>query len=300
MLGFPDGGVIVFKGRNPLNASQRFIINCGNNMNQEFEKFLYIRKGLQPITVQGYHNAIRYLSKKITINKEQAENYVYNLYKSSYSYSHKANQVKALEYWFEFNNQPLTFARQRKPKPIIKQTLTEAEITRLIFVCKNIRERAIVAVLAYSGIRPKELKNLHLRDFDFGSNELRIIQGKGLKDGIIYISSSCVKIILEYLTKYPKQSDDLLFLTADGLREFNQNCLRKLIKVLTIRAGLVKRIYPYLFRHSLATSMINRGADIMTVKKQLRHSLIETTLLYISSLGYCAKNEYDKYCPSYL
>lgn len=269
-------------------------------MNQEFEKFLYIRKGLQPVTVQGYCKAVRYLSHKFIINKERAEDYVYELYKSSYSYSHKANQVKALEYWFEFNGQPLKFARQRKPKPIIKQTLSEAEITRLIFVCKDIRERAIVATLAYSGIRPKELKNLKLQDFDFGSNELRVIQGKGLKDGVIYISASCVKIILEYLTKYPKQPDDLLFATTDGLRPFNQCCLRKLIKVLTIRAGLVKRIYPYLFRHSLASIMFHRGADLLTVKAQMRHSWTETTELYIHSIGYCAKNNYDRFAPSYL
>lgn len=269
-------------------------------MNQNFEKFLYIRKGLQPITVSNHMRAIKRIAKQCELNKEQVENFVCNLYRSSYSYSYVANQVKSIEYWFEFIGEPIKFARQRKPKPIIKQTLTEAEITRLLFCCKNIREKAIVAVLAYSGIRPKELRNLKVQDFDFGSNELRILQGKGLKDSVIYISSACVKIILEYLVTYPKLSDNLLFVTADGLRPFNQYCLRKLVKVLTKRAGLVKRVYPYLFRHSLATSMIARGADILTVKKQLRHSWIETTLLYISSLGYCAKNEYEKHCPCYL
>ena len=268
-------------------------------MTQEFEKFLYICKGLQPVTVNGHIKAVKYIAKRCRLEKEQVENYVYSLYRSNYSYSHKANQVKAIEYWFEFTGQPLHFARQRKPKPIIKQTLSEAEITRLLFCCKNIREKAIIAVLAYSGIRPKELRNLKLQDFDFGSNELRIIQGKGLKDGVIYISSACTRLALEYLTKYSRNPEDLFFTTADGLRPFNQACLRKLVKVLAKRAGLAKRVYPYLLRHSLATSMIHRGADILTVKAQMRHSWIETTELYIHSLGYCPRNNYERHCPSY-
>ena len=268
-------------------------------MTQEFEKFLYIHKGLQPVTVNGHIRAIKYIAKKCSLEKEQVENYVFSLYRSDYSYSHKANQVKAIEYWFEFNNQPLHFARQQKPKPIIKQTLSEAEITRLLFCCRNIREKAIIAVLAYSGIRPKELRNLKLQDFDFGTNELRIIQGKGLKDGVIYISSACTRLALEYLAKHPRNPEDLMFTTFDGLRPFNQQCLRKLVKVLAKRASLVKRVYPYLLRHSLATSLIGRGADILTVKKQLRHTFVESTMIYISSLGYEPRNNFEKFCPSY-
>lgn len=270
-------------------------------MTQEFEQFLCIRKGLASLTIKGHSKAIERIARKCVLSKEQIDNYVFRLYQSDYSYTHKANQVKAIEYWFEFKGQPeVKFARQRKPKPIIKQTLTEAEITRLLFCCKNIREKAIIAVLAYSGIRPKELRNLKVQDFDFGSNELRVIQGKGMKDNVIYISSACTKILLEYLTLNRLNPEELIFKTFDGLKPFNQCCLRKLIKLLAKRAGLVKRVYPYLLRHSLATAMFSRGADILTVKKQLRHCWIETTEIYISSLGYCAKNKYEQFVPSYV
>jgi len=121
-----------------------------------------------------------------------------------------------------------------------------------------------------------------------------------MKDNVIYISSACTKIILEYLTAYPRNDSDLLFMTLDGLRPFNQMALRKLVKVLTRRAGLSKRVYPYLLRHSLATSMIQRGADIITVKNQLRHAWVDSTMLYIHSIGYCPKNAYDKFIPSYI
>jgi integrase/recombinase XerD len=266
----------------------------------EFEKFLVVRKGLNPVTVKGHLNAIKRISRSCELTKESAENFIFSLYQSNFSYHYKVNSAKSIEYWFEFNGQDVKFARQRKPKPIIKQTLSEAEITRLLFVCNNIREKAIIATLAYSGIRPKELTNLCLQDIDFGNNEVHVLEGKGLKDGVIYISAACVKILMEYLIKFPRNPQDLLFKTADNLRPFNTNCLRKLVKVLSARSKMTKRIYPYIFRHSLATSMINRGADLLTVMKQLRHSQIETTLLYIHSFGYSPKNEYERFAPNYL
>ena len=267
--------------------------------NTDFEKFLFIRKGLQPVTVKGHLNNIKRISKQCDLTKEAVENYVFSLYQSKCSYSHKVNQVKSIEYWFEFNGQEIRFARQKKPKPIIKQTLTEAEITRLLFVCKNIRERAIIATLAYSGIRPKELSNLKLQDIDFGNNEIRVIQGKGAKDAVIYISAACVRILMEYLVKHPRNPQDLLFKTFDNLRPLSTGCLRKLVKVLAKRSGIIKRAYPYIFRHSLATNLIYRGADLLTVKKQMRHEFVETTLLYIHSLGYEPRNNYERYAPSY-
>lgn len=268
--------------------------------NVEFEKFLFVQKGLTPVTVRGHLSAIKRISKKCELTKENIENYVLYLYQSNYSYSHKTNQVKSIEYWFEFKGQDIHFARQQKPKPIIKQTLSEAEITRLLFCCSNIREKAIIALLAYSGIRPKELMNLRLHDIDFGNNELRIIQGKGMKDGVIYVSAACIRILMEYLVTYPRFQQDFLFKTTDGSRPFNPSCLRKLVKKLTKLSSIPKQVYPYIFRHSLATSMINRGADLLTVMKQLRHSQIETTLLYIHSFGYSPKNEYERFAPNYL
>ena len=205
-----------------------------------------------------------------------------------------------IEYWFEFSGQPLQFGRQRKPRPIIKQTLSEAEVTRLLFCCQNVREKAIMGLLAYSGLRPKELCNVKVQDIDFGSNELRVICGKGLKDNVIYISNSCAKILLEYLAIHKRSPEALMFNTFDNLRPLKQGCLRKLVKVLARRAKLTKRVWPYNLRHSLATSMMNRGADILTVKSQLRHVFIETTMCYISALGYCAKNKYEQFVPSYI
>ncbi len=269
-------------------------------MSQDFERFLVVQKGLQPVTVAGHIKAVQRIEKKIgEITYEKSERYICELYQTSFSYSHKVNQATSLEYYFEHQGQKVRFGRQKKPKQIIKDTLTEAEIVAEYLSCKNIRERAILATLAYSGVRPKEFCRIRRRHINFGTNELTILNGKENKSRIIYISAECVNILVEYLAAYPKGPDDLMFTTADGLRPCNTAMLNKFMHTLARRAGIAKRTYTYILRHSLAINMINRGSDIFTIKNQLGHSLIETTLLYLNSLGYGLKNAYEKYCPAY-
>ncbi len=127
-------------------------------MTQAFGQYLCVHKGLMPVTVTGHVKAVERIYKQAgELTYEKAEWYIYTLYQSSFSYSHKVNQAKALEYWFEFNGQQVRFARQKKPKQIIRQTLSESEVTGMFLSCHNIRERAILSVLSYSGVRPKEL-----------------------------------------------------------------------------------------------------------------------------------------------
>ena len=84
------------------------------------------------------------------------------LYQSKCSYRHKMNTALAVEKYMEYCGTPISFGRQKKPKSIIKNTLTEAEVTRLVFNCRNIKEKAVVSLLAYSGVRNKELCSLQV------------------------------------------------------------------------------------------------------------------------------------------
>jgi len=80
--------------------------------------------------------------------------------------------------------------------------------------------------------------------------------------------------------------------------QYNQNALRKTIKVISKRAKIEKRVYPYLLRHSLATNMVKRGANILYIKEHFRHAWIETTMLYIHSIGNLDRVE--QYFPQYI
>jgi integrase/recombinase XerD len=268
---------------------------------KNFEKFLFVKKGMQPITVKSHIDCIIRVKKSLGENpsNEQFEDYIYKMYQADYSYSHKTNTALTLEHYTEFLGKPLKFKRQRKPKSIIKDTLTEAEITTMIFNCKNLKEKVIICLLAYSGIRNKELCNLKVKDFDSGTNQIRVIQGKGLKDGISQISAGCSKLLQDYIKVNGLESEDYFFKTYQG-NKYTGWALRKRVKVISGRAKIHKRVYPHLFRHSLTVNMLIRGADIMTLKKQLRHSMVETTFHYLNSIVLGEKNSYEKFEPSYL
>lgn len=266
-----------------------------------FEQFLVLL-GLQNITVQGYLGSVRRFTGIVgeDPDEETVKKFVYELYISDYSYSHKTNTVLGIEKYMSFLNRPIRLGRQKKPKQIIKDTLTEAEVTKLIFNCKNIREKAIVTLLAYSGIRNRELCNLKVKDIDFGRNQITVLQGKGLKDSKCEVSSECIQILLDYLNVYQKTSEDYLFTTIVRNNQYHPCDLRKLIHVLGKRMGIEKRIYPHLLRHSLSVNLLLRGANIFVIQKQLRHTLIETTFTYLNSIALTMRNDYEKYAPSYV
>jgi len=268
---------------------------------EDFKKFLFIKKGLQSITVSGYVDGVRRMEKKLgkEPSNSQMEEYIYKMYNSDYSYSHKTNTALAIERYSEFLNRPIKLGRQKKPRTIIKDTLTEAEVTRMIFCCKDLKEKAIISLLAYSGIRNKELCNLKVKDFDSGRNEIRIIQGKGLKDGVSEISAGCSKILQQYIQVYDLDEEDFMFWTYQD-NQYTGGALRKRVKVISARAKIMKRVYPHLMRHSLAVNLLIRGCDIVSLKNQLRHSMLETTFHYLNSIVLKNKGTYSKFQPSYL
>jgi len=262
-------------------------------LNKEFESFLFL-KGLQPITVLGHLMGINRILRRVEPDK--FDEFVIEMYKSDFSYSYKSGSVKTIEYYLEFVGKPKRYNRQQKPKPLLRESLSESEINSLMLSCKNIRERAILSLLAYSGVRPKELCRVRVSDLNVSDKTLFVALGKGMKDGFVEISGRCIKTILEYLASHPRQGDDFLFQTLSG-KQYNQGALRKLIKVLAKRAGLDKRVYPYKFRHAFACNMVIRGAHILYVKKQLRHSFLETTMQYLNTP--IAWESREKYLPQY-
>jgi len=268
-----------------------------------FEKFLLVSKGIGFVTLRGYNGSVKRLVKHLqtlTPTHGQIIDYVAKMYEKSYSYSHIVNTSLAIEWYMTFINNPIKLGRPKKPRHIIKDTLTEAEVTMLIHSAKNIREKAIITLLAYSGIRNKELCRMKVNEINFGDNTLMVLEGKGRKDRRINISGDCTRILIEYLNSFPRKENDYLFTTLRLNHRYDQNDLRKLVHVLARRAKLNKRVYPHLLRHSLATNLLKRGANLYLIKEQLGHVFLETTMVYLRSFPQRIQNEYNLYIPSYI
>jgi len=268
---------------------------------KDFEQFLIVDCGYQPVTVEGYlGGALRFTRLMGSYpSVEDAKKYIQTLYTSGYSFSHKTNTALAVERYMTFIKNPVQFGRQKKPRRIIKDTLTEAEVTSMLLVCKSLKERATIALLSYSGMRNKEFCGLRTKDLDYTTNRVNIWQGKGLKDRVVDVTPDCTKLMMEYIKKYEKQPDDFLFTTYQG-KQYTGGALRKRVKVIGKRAKIEKRVYPHILRHSMSTNMLMRAADMETIRKQLGHTWLETTCLYCSSIVLLERNNYLKSAPSYL
>lgn len=268
-----------------------------------FKKHLVLNHSLREITIKGHIDNIKRMLQIIqTTNPEKEEviNYAYDLKRSNKSCSHISNNLSSIEKYMDFKRKLLRFAKPRRQRKLIKCVLTEAEISRIIQACKNIKEKAMIIILAYSGIRNKNLCELKLKDVDFGNNNLIIRKVKGRKEYIANISSESVIILLKYLEEYLKKSEDFLFTTKIRDHQYSTSDIRKFVRVVSKRAKINIKVYPHLFRHSLASNMLNRGANIILIKEQLGHDWLQSTETYLSSFPNRIKSEYEIYKPSYI
>ena len=271
------------------------------NKLEKFYDYLLIKRNFSQVIIHNYKQTLSKFFRNVGIQKPKVkyiERYIAEMHRKQYSYSHIGNTSVILENYMRFIGRKINLSRPRKPKQIIKNTLTEGEIARMLAATKNEREKAFIAILAYSGIRNKELCSLKSEDVDLDNQYLRVISEKGNKDRIVYISKECAKIITEYTSKF-KRTDTYLFTTLKKRNQYSTWDLRKMVKIISKRAGIKKRVYPHLFRHSLACNLLNRGANIMTIKEQLGHADIRTTLIYTHSTPQRVQQEYNFYCPNY-
>lgn len=280
-------------------------------MNQEklikelecFKKYLVLNYSLREITINGHlgniNRMLRQL-KELDPEREQVTEYVYVMKKDNKSVSHVCNNISSIEKFMDYKKRLVRYSKPRRIRKLIVDILTEAEINRMIYLCKNIKEKAMITLLAYSGIRNRSFCDLKVKDIDFGNNFIIIHKVKGRREYTANISSECIKILLKYIEEFSKKPDDYLFTTKVKGNKYNPNDIRKIIKVLGLRAKIQKIVYPHLLRHSLASNMLNRGANIILIKEQLGHDWLQSTENYLTSFPQRIKCEYEIFKPSYI
>ena len=145
------------------------------------------------------------------------------------------------------------------------------------------RDRAILETLYSTGVRKSELIHLRLYDLEFDKGIVRVNQGKGRKDRFVPIGDRAMAWVDKYLlevrpTLVREPDDGTLFLTAEGAR-FSSH-LSDLVHAYVKQADLGKLGSCHLFRHAMATHMLERGADIRVIQAILGHESIESTTIY--------------------
>ncbi|MDI6752692.1 MAG: tyrosine recombinase XerC [bacterium] len=171
------------------------------------------------------------------------------------------------------------------------------EIERLINATENdrfsLRNRAIIELLYSSGLRVSELSGLNIEDIDFGNNTVRCF-GKGKKERIVPFGSLAKEALEAHLRKGSKESG-ALFLNRLGKR-LKTGGVWVIIEKERLKAGLF-HLSPHSLRHSVATHLLERGADIRSVQEFLGHKRLSTTQIYTHLTTKRLKEVYDKAHP---
>lgn len=192
----------------------------------------------------------------------------------------------------------------RNPK--INRKLPEIVSTEnILTIYKKIEEvekeqskliKAVFELLYGCSLRVSELCSLNRGDFDARDKILRVF-GKGSKTRIVPVGTKSVEIINDYLNNRPngKISDPLL-LTPQGNRLYSKFVYRTVHKHLSFVTELKKKS-PHILRHSSATHMLDRGADLRAVKEILGHENLSTTQIYTHVSIERLKSTYKKSHP---
>ncbi len=193
---------------------------------------------------------------------------------------------------------PFAEIRSLRTEKRLPSFLFEEEMARLIELpsqaaCAGedsfwkLRDRAVLETLYSTGCRISELVSLNTADVDMKGSTARVM-GKGSKERNVFLGATAVTALRQYLScraihgGKPSQSPDAaraLFINQRGGRITDRG-VRFILSEYLARANLGKHVTPHTFRHSFATHLLDRGADIRAVQELLGHASLSTTQVY--------------------
>lgn len=157
------------------------------------------------------------------------------------------------------------------------------------------RDRLILEMFYQTGIRVSELVDLEMKQFD-KSNKILIVFGKGRKERIIPLLNSLIKFYDNYIDYRKDVKSNFLFVTEKSKKTYPKLIYRIVNKYLGMVSTLSKRS-PHVLRHTFATHLLNRGADINTIKELLGHKSLLSTQVYTHNSLEKLKRIYKKSHP---
>ncbi|HYH94477.1 site-specific tyrosine recombinase XerD [Hyalangium sp.] len=164
----------------------------------------------------------------------------------------------------------------------------------------GIRDKAMLELLYATGLRVSELCGLGINDVQLGAGWL-VARGKGSKERVVPVGSVAVEKVQAYLAGTRQQllkqrASRALFVTPRG-GAFTRQGFWKLIKRYALKAGIRKPLSPHKLRHSFATHLVERGADLKAVQQMLGHADLATTQIYTHVNSARLRAVYDQHHP---
>jgi len=282
---------------------------------EKFVRYMEIEKNYSPHTIVNYKIDLEGFNKFISgtdfekIDYLSLRKYLAVLKEKNLGSRTVGRRLSALRSFFKFltregyiKTNPILMLSSPKLEKHLPSFMSEEEVYKLIesaFARSDkdllgLRDRAILEAFYSSGLRISELVGLNLDDIDFISGVIKV-RGKGKKERIVPIGETALVTIKKYLDKRKKQTN-ALFLNNNSRRITTRGVGYVLVKYLKA-AGIRPGISAHTFRHSFATHLLNRGADLRTVQELLGHANLSTTQIYTHLTTEKLKSVYDKAHP---
>lgn len=187
----------------------------------------------------------------------------------------------------------MCWTRGRGMSKKLPKYLDELEIANLLNAPpeKKTRDRLIIRLLYFGGIRVSELSNLKIEDIDFLEGYITIRQGKGGKDRVIVIDQDTLNLA-DTFRKY--RTKGYLIRSQKTKKQLSVRQIEQLITNYCIKAGIPReKAHPHALRHSFAVHSLKKGTNIRTLQKQLGHTSLTNTQIYLDILPKDIKDNYS-------
>lgn len=273
----------------------------------QFLRYLAIERNSSQLTIKSYREDLidlaDYLIETLGANTEASavtprdlRGYVAALHDAGYAQTSIARKLASLRSFYRYA-QRQEFCSSNPAKPLrnprgarkLPHFLTTDEIGKLLVApgrtdWMGLRDRAILETMYSAGLRVSEVVGLNDGDLDF-SDEIARIRGKGRKERLAPLGKYAIEALRTYMPirelsqKETKGREAPVFLNRFGSRLTVRSVGRMLEKYIA-ELGLDTRTSPHTLRHSFATHLIDRGADIRSVQELLGHKSLVTTQIY--------------------
>lgn len=273
---------------------------------KDFEIFLRFERNFSENTLDAYIRDIKKLKEYAeedlenigpdTIAYENLQEYIFNLSKQKFSERSQARWISSIKAFFKYlvedeyrTDNPSSLLEGPKLGLYLPDTLSLPDINKIIGAIElnsdlGKRNQCIIEVLYGCGLRVSELIELKISNINFREHYIKVL-GKGNKTRFVPLADYTAKLLRNYILevrskiKVNKKHEDTLFLNSRGT-SMSRVIVFLIIKELTDKAGVSKKISPHTFRHSFATHLLQNGADLRFIQEMLGHSSITSTEIY--------------------
>jgi integrase/recombinase XerD len=287
---------------------------------RSFLNYLRVEKGLSSNTIHAYRRDMEKFAAfaaKLKVSTDQIErshvvDFLRTLYERKLDSRSVARHLVTIRHFFRFafteglvKEDPAINIQSPKFRQALPEFLSLEEVDRLLAqpdtnTTGGLRDKAMIELLYSTGLRVSELCGLKTADLQTEVGCLRCI-GKGNKERLVPVGRRALETVQEYLKKsrpeiLGERMSPYLFASRTG-KPMNRIMFWKLLGAYGRKAGLRKTLSPHMLRHSFATHLLDRGADLRSVQMMLGHADIATTQIYTHVVEERLKQVYKAHHP---